>query len=256
MGAGQFWYVEVMLRDFDLILLLAGCRFGCAARRVSSLSCGINQYTGVAIQRVLHHIPNLGRSRHAARNHRVEGTSGTVRGAKIAAPDGDVVEPELLHHLTAEPHAPFAAIAERDPDVAPDDRQRQTRQAGAAAEVHRLRAADELSRGNAVQDVTLEKAGDILPRDEIEGFVPFADERCKLRELLDLQRFERKAQRLGACRQHRFVRQSAASFLACTSNSDNAAGVMPGIRDAFASVAGLLCESFCFNSFDKPSMTA
>ena len=49
-----------------------------------------------------------------------------------------------------------------------------------------------------------------------------------------------------------FFRDCPDCFFKWISNSDTAAGVTPGILDAWPMVAGLCCCSFCRTSLDRP----
>ena len=82
------------------------------------------------------------------------------------------------------------------------------------------------------------QTADILAGDEVEGLIPFTQELCERQKLIRLSLAGRDGQSLEACGDACAFAQSAAAFLACTSNIDSAAGVMPGIRAARASVVG------------------
>ena len=86
--------------------------------------------------------------------------------------------------------------------------------------------------------MAFEQTADILPRDEIKCPVPFTQKLCKRQELVELGLTGGDGQRLEARSDACALAQSDAAFFACTSNIDNAAGVIPGIRAARASVVG------------------
>ena len=53
-----------------------------------------------------------------------------------------------------------------------------------------------------------------------------------------------------------FPHQAARDFLRCTSRMDTAAGVTPGTRAAWPTVAGRSCASFWRTSFERPATCA
>src|SRR5262245_5473130 len=96
---------------------------------------------------------------------------------------------------------------------------------------------------------------------QVVDAIPLFEEIEIALEAFDLRLAQRDPERLDAARERGFAHAALCSVRAalfaprrfkCTSNSEIAAGVTPAMRDAWPTVSGRCCASFCCTSIERP----
>ena len=195
--------------------------------------------------------------RQRACDHGRERPSGRI-GLGTRLHHLDIARTELDHDLREESGLLGIAVEQHPLALRVYQGQDHPRQAGAAPEVQDPGAVEIGQYGKTIEEVARHHVHRIAHGGEIEGPVPFGEQREERDEGRASRLRERhpEGRKPGGETRLQNGGQAAERRLRCTRSSEMAAGVTPEIRAAWPKVTGRNEDSFCTTSVDRPRTEA